>query len=201
MLRSSCRTIRSPWHYPASPRIFDRGRLPRQPDDGVRWARADIRCDDLLTEFRGADVVVHLAWLFQPTHWPLQTWRANVQGTERVLRAVAQAGVPSLIYASSVGAYSPAHHDDPVGEDWPIYPGAWTSSGVLSGRNPRQDGWRRRPSPVRSVNDTSPTSAGSTQIASFTGAATVGVCRRSGPSLAWRSSSMAWVKPVPTLPM
>ncbi|PSR63615.1 MULTISPECIES: NAD-dependent epimerase/dehydratase family protein [Nocardia] len=104
-------------------------RLPRQPIDGVRWARADIRCDDLLTEFRGADVVVHLAWLFQPTHRPLETWRANVQGTERVLRAVAEAGVPSLVYASSVGAYSPAHHDDPVGEDWPTE--GWPPAGYM----------------------------------------------------------------------
>ncbi|WP_369028531.1 NAD-dependent epimerase/dehydratase family protein, partial [Nocardia farcinica] len=76
--------------------------------------------------FRGADVVVHLAWLFQPTHRPLDTWRANVGGTARVLEAVAAARVPALVYASSVGAYSPCTDDRPVSESWPTegWPGA-----------------------------------------------------------------------------
>jgi hypothetical protein len=30
--------------------------------------------DDLVPHFRGADAVVHLAWLFQPTHDPATTW-------------------------------------------------------------------------------------------------------------------------------
>ncbi|WP_280491661.1 NAD-dependent epimerase/dehydratase family protein [Nocardia asiatica] len=94
-------------------------RVPGKPCDGVEWARADVRTDDLESHFHGADVVVHLAWLFQPTHQPLVTWRANVGGTERVLRAVSATQVPALVYASSVGAYSPCHDDEPVPESWP----------------------------------------------------------------------------------
>lgn len=86
---------------------------------GVEWVSADIRSGDLTTLFRGADAVVHLAWLFQPTHRPLDTWGVNVAGTSRVLDAVAQAGVPTLAYASSVGAYSPRDDDVPVTEEWP----------------------------------------------------------------------------------
>ncbi|MBF6194225.1 NAD-dependent epimerase/dehydratase family protein [Nocardia implantans] len=94
-------------------------RVPGKPRAGVEWVRADVRTDDLEAHFHGADVVVHLAWLFQPTHQPMVTWRANVGGTERVLRAVAAAQVPALVYASSVGAYSPCQSDEPVPESWP----------------------------------------------------------------------------------
>lgn len=74
----------------------------------------------------GADVVIHLAWLFQPTHDPAATWRANVVGAMRVFEAVARCGVPALVYSSSVGAYSPGPKDRPVDERWPTHgwPGA-----------------------------------------------------------------------------
>lgn len=94
-------------------------RRPMTTGDRVGWATADIRSDDLVPWFRGADVVVHLAWLFQPSRKSWVTWRANVGGTERVLRAAAEAEVPALVYASSVGAYSPCRDDRPVAEDWP----------------------------------------------------------------------------------
>jgi hypothetical protein len=73
----------------------------------TRWATADMTTDDLVPHFHGADAVVHLAWLFQPTHDPATTWCVNVVGSERVFQAVHQAEVPALVYASSVGAYSP----------------------------------------------------------------------------------------------
>jgi nucleoside-diphosphate-sugar epimerase len=87
----------------------------------------DVASGDLARHFDGADVVVHLAWLFQPTHDPVATWRANVLGSRRVFEAAARAGVVTLVYASSVGAYSPGPSDDhPVTEDWPTdgWPGA-----------------------------------------------------------------------------
>jgi nucleoside-diphosphate-sugar epimerase len=43
----------------------------------------------------------------------------NVDGSARVFRAVAEAGVPALLYASSVGAYSPGPKDRRVDESWP----------------------------------------------------------------------------------
>lgn len=94
-------------------------RLPRLPVAKTEWAKADIATDDLVALFRGADAVVHLAWLFQPTHDPSTTWRVNAIGSIRVFRAVADAGVPALVYASSVGAYSPGPQDRAVDENWP----------------------------------------------------------------------------------
>ncbi|MEV6391012.1 NAD-dependent epimerase/dehydratase family protein [Nocardia xishanensis] len=94
-------------------------RGPSTLPPGVEFAGADVRGDDLAPLFRNADAVVHLAWLFQPTHRPEVTWRANVIGTQRVLTAVAAAGVPAVVCASSIGAYSPARDDRPVDESWP----------------------------------------------------------------------------------
>lgn len=85
------------------------------------WARANVETDDLARHFRDADVVVHLAWIFQPTHDPLVTWRNNVLGSIRVFEAVSEAGVPALVYASSVGAYAPGPKDPPVDESWPTH--------------------------------------------------------------------------------
>ncbi|MGI5169015.1 NAD-dependent epimerase/dehydratase family protein [Spirillospora sp. CA-253888] len=89
--------------------------------DKTEWARADVTRDDLAALFRGADAVVHLAWLFQPTRTPSVTWRNNVLGSARVFRAVADAGVPALVYSSSVGAYSPSVKDRRRDESWPTH--------------------------------------------------------------------------------
>ncbi|HEX4813789.1 MAG TPA: NAD-dependent epimerase/dehydratase family protein [Nonomuraea sp.] len=101
-------------------------RLPGWRIDRTEWRQADVASADLTRIFDGADAVVHLAWLFQPTRDPATTWRANVLGSMRVFRAAAEAGVPALIHASSVGAYSPGPKDRPVDESWPTHgwPGA-----------------------------------------------------------------------------
>jgi nucleoside-diphosphate-sugar epimerase len=91
------------------------------------WATADVAADDLTGHFRGADVVVHLAWLIQPSHDPFAMWRTNVVGTERVLAAASQAGVGAVVCASSVGAYSPGPKERRVDEAWPTH-GVTTSS-------------------------------------------------------------------------
>ncbi|MBN9107285.1 MAG: NAD-dependent epimerase/dehydratase family protein [Pseudonocardia sp.] len=105
---------------------------PDAPGAGVEWVRADVATDDLTDVLRGADALVHLAWLFQPTHDPVLTWRVNVLGSLAVYRAAAEAGVAAVVHASSVGAYSARPDvagdgpDRPVGEDWPTHgwPGA-----------------------------------------------------------------------------
>src|SRR4051812_13626162 len=93
-------------------------RLPRLPAPKTEWKLADISRDDLLPVFRGADAVIHLAWLIQPSRDEATLRATNVEGSRRVFEAVAAAGVPSLVYASSVGAYSPGPKDRAVGEDW-----------------------------------------------------------------------------------
>jgi UDP-glucose 4-epimerase len=95
-------------------------RPPADADPLVTYVAGDIARDDLRPVMAGADVVVHLAWLFQPTHRPLETWHANVEGSVRVLDAVADGGVSMLVYASSVGAYSPAPRRR-VDESWPTH--------------------------------------------------------------------------------
>jgi nucleoside-diphosphate-sugar epimerase len=69
--------------------------------------------------FSGADAVVHLAWLIQPSRDESVTRAVNVDGSARVFAACARAGVGALVYASSVGAYSPGPKDRAVSEDWP----------------------------------------------------------------------------------
>ena len=94
-------------------------RLPGLSMPKVEWAAADVVDDDLVPHFRGADAVVLLAWIIQPSRDLTKQWMVNVEGSMRVARAVKEAGVPSLLYASSVGAYSPGPKDRRVDESWP----------------------------------------------------------------------------------
>lgn len=93
-------------------------RLPETgaaPYKGCEWHSVDIAAastaEDAVAElsgiFEGADAVIHLAWLIQPNDQRELLRRVNVEGTRRVTEAVARAGVPHLVAASSVGAYSP----------------------------------------------------------------------------------------------
>jgi nucleoside-diphosphate-sugar epimerase len=86
----------------------------------LTWKTADITTDDLVSIFRGADVVVHLAWAIQPSHDEPTMARTNVHGSWRLFDAVARAGVPALVYASSIGAYTDGPKDRHVDESWPI---------------------------------------------------------------------------------
>src|SRR4051794_30913132 len=72
----------------------------------TRWIEADILGGGLADIFSGADAVIHLAWAIQPSRDETTLERINVEGSRRVFDAVAAAGVPNLIHASSVGAYS-----------------------------------------------------------------------------------------------
>jgi UDP-glucose 4-epimerase len=94
-------------------------RLPTAAFEKTEWARADVARDDLEPLLRGADCVVHLAWLIQPSHRPAHMWLTNVHGSRRVFRAVAETGVQALVYASSVGTYSAGPKDRRVDESWP----------------------------------------------------------------------------------
>src|ERR671911_1432453 len=94
-------------------------RLPDLTMPKVEWASADVVDDDLVPHFRNADAVVLLAWLIQPSRDLTKQWMVNVEGSTRVARAVKEAGVPSLVYASSVGAYAAGPKDRRVDESWP----------------------------------------------------------------------------------
>jgi nucleoside-diphosphate-sugar epimerase len=85
----------------------------------TRYEGADVVTDALAPLFRGADAVIHLAWAIQPARDRARTRTVNVEGTRRVLQAVAAARVPAVVHASSVGAYSPHPGDAPVDESFP----------------------------------------------------------------------------------
>jgi UDP-glucose 4-epimerase len=94
-------------------------RRPQLSLPKVQWHSADIRDADLAELFRGSDAVIHLAWLIQPSRDERELASVNVEGSARVFEAVAKAGVPKLVYASSVGAYSPGPKDRAVDENHP----------------------------------------------------------------------------------
>jgi UDP-glucose 4-epimerase len=104
---------------------------PAAPYDAARWERIDVSdpasTQEMTYLFDGADAVVHLAWQVQPSHDTAALRRANREGSERVVRAAMGAGVPHLVYLSSVGAYSPAEGAARVDESWPTG-GVWGSS-------------------------------------------------------------------------
>lgn len=94
-------------------------RRPQISFPRTTWVCADVVRDDLVAAFRGVDAVVHLAWLIQPSRDRAMTRSVNVDGSRRVFEAAAAAGVGTIVYASSVGAYSPGPKDRHVDESWP----------------------------------------------------------------------------------
>jgi UDP-glucose 4-epimerase len=93
-------------------------RRPHTSHPRTTFVQADVTRSELVPIIRGAQAVIHLAWLIQPGRDERTTRAVNVTGSERIIHAVAEAGVPSLIYASSIGAYSPGPKDRLVDESW-----------------------------------------------------------------------------------
>ena len=105
-----------------------RGLARRRPPDvapwsTVRWHTTDlgeVTSEEVLAEFMdGVDAVVHLAWALQPGRRPDDLRRVNVEGTRRVVRAAAAAGVDHFVHMSSIGAYAAGAVGQKVAEDWP----------------------------------------------------------------------------------
>lgn len=94
-------------------------RMPEAEFPKTQWRAADVSSSDLRLLFEGADAVVHLAWLIQPGRDRALTHAVNVEGSARVFAAAAAAGVSTLAYASSVGAYARGPKDRRVDESWP----------------------------------------------------------------------------------
>jgi UDP-glucose 4-epimerase len=94
-------------------------RRPSWDNPRTRWVQADVARDPLAPVFAGADTVVHLAWVIQPARDQRVLHAINVDGSRRVFDAAVQAGAGALVYASSIGAYSPGPKDRGVDESWP----------------------------------------------------------------------------------
>lgn len=89
----------------------------------VDWRSLDLTDQDAIPKLRNvfdeADVVVHLAWGFQPTHDVDYLNRLGVGGTSAVLQAAHSSGVGQLIHMSSVGTYAGGRYGQRVDESWP----------------------------------------------------------------------------------
>lgn len=94
-------------------------RRPSAPMPKVEWTQGDVVGGPLVEHFEGADCVVHLAWAIQPSRDREALRLVNVRGSSRVFEAAVEAGVGAIVYASSVGAYSPGPKDRAVDESWP----------------------------------------------------------------------------------
>ena len=91
----------------------------------AQWAEVDVGRpgaeQELLGALAGADAVIHLAWRIQSARDSDDMHQVNVAGTEALLRAVAEARTPALLYASSIGAYAAGPKEPPVDETYPTY--------------------------------------------------------------------------------
>ena len=95
-------------------------RAPDWDPPKTEFLAADITRAPLADLFEGADAVVHLAWLIQPSRDATALEAVNVHGSRLVFEAAAAAGVSALVHASSVGAYGPGPSSGGrVDESWP----------------------------------------------------------------------------------
>jgi UDP-glucose 4-epimerase len=100
---------------PAVERVIGMARSPFDPAeaglDKAEYRQGDILDPDAVGELvEGADVVVHLAFIIFGGRE--ETREVNLRGTRNVFEATARAGVPRLVYTSSVAAYG-FHADNP----------------------------------------------------------------------------------------
>lgn len=109
---------------------LDVRRPPQRWPAAASFAHQDITSTALpgrLTDFR-PDVLVHLAWVFDPVHDREREARIDVQGTRNTFEAAAAAGARRIVYPSSTTSYGidpqrrrPLTEDDPPVPN-PAYP-------------------------------------------------------------------------------
>lgn len=97
-------------------------RRPPAASGDVTWSSLDLSEDgcvaQLETVVTEADVVVNLAWAFQPMRRPDYLHRASVGILGRVARVVLSRPGTRLVHLSSVAVYSPRRSPSLVREDW-----------------------------------------------------------------------------------
>src|SRR3954453_11024202 len=109
-------------------RIVGIARRPFDPTEQgwtkMEYRQGDVREPDALKDaFKGADVVVHLAFMITGNASREAIRAINVEGTLNAFRAAGAAGARRFVYASSVAAYG-WHRGKPQGvtEAWPGRP-------------------------------------------------------------------------------
>jgi UDP-glucose 4-epimerase len=90
----------------------------------TEFVRADVRDRGTmraLLEGHEIDVLMHFAFVLNPIHDEAKMYDVDVNGTQAVMRAAADAGIKQVICTSSATAYG-AFPDNPkpIAEDWPV---------------------------------------------------------------------------------
>lgn len=88
-----------------APPIFSSGKL--------RFVRMDVRNPNLAGYLKDAEIdsLLHLAWIFNPTHNRRFMYDVNVNGTMNVMKACRAAGVKHIVLTGSTTCYG-AHGDN-----------------------------------------------------------------------------------------
>ncbi len=111
--------------------------LVRNPDKGraVAALGCELAAGDLGDEaairagMEGCDAVIHAAAIYEigiPAKQRPAMWEANVAGTKRVMEAALAAGVPRIVYVSTVGVFGNTH-EQVVDETYEHPEGSFTS--------------------------------------------------------------------------
>jgi nucleoside-diphosphate-sugar epimerase len=78
-------------------------------EQGVEVVEGDLSSEQAIRDgVRGCDAVFHVAAVYKvgiPASQREAMWDSNVRGTERVLDAAIEAGVPRIVYVSTVGVF------------------------------------------------------------------------------------------------
>jgi nucleoside-diphosphate-sugar epimerase len=94
--------------------------LVRSPEKGAKLSElgcelvaGDLGDEEAIrTAMDGCDAAVHAAAMYEvgiPSSQRPAMWEANVAGTERVLKAALEAGLPRIVYVSTVGVFGNTH--------------------------------------------------------------------------------------------
>ena len=96
-------------------------KIPKSTGPKVIADAVDVRDPALESRLKGADILIHLAFVMDPIRDEQQMRDVNVNGSQNVFRAAGRAGVKRVIYTSSAVAYG-AHADNdlPLTEESPL---------------------------------------------------------------------------------
>jgi UDP-glucose 4-epimerase len=99
-------------------------RPPAKPQAKASFVPGDVRDFGAIRDLLGReepDALVHLAFVLNPIRDEARMYDIDVNGTEAVLRAAAEAGTQQVLVTSSATAYG-AFPDNPkpIAEDWPV---------------------------------------------------------------------------------
>jgi len=108
-----------------SPEVAQVRAMARRPFDPQRlgWRKTEYRQGDILDRaaveqlVAGVDVVAHLAFIVVKAS--ARSYEINIEGSRNVFEATAAAGIPRLVYTSSLAAYGYYPHDGLLTEDTP----------------------------------------------------------------------------------